>query len=291
MNSKVKGGIIVENTAETVTYFIKGSNLKLDKCELCLENKELKNSHLMPKALYKKLKGAFDGDDLVLNQSHDKSSVYTDFQITAHFLCAECESLFSRLGENSVVSECHGGTDKFPLLHRINEAKHFASIRGERWFNPIKCEFPNTERYLYFAASIIWRASGWPVAKNANQKSLGVHYQEEFRRYLLGEQGFPKNAYLAVYVDSDEDIVPKISFPTSSKKLGYHHHIFYIPGIKFSLVVGNDVGEIRNLSSVENTKVFFVSYSFKSHPDYQLMVGELMHEYKAKGRLAREKNV
>lgn len=55
--------------------------------------------------------------------------------------------------------------------------------------------------------------------------------------------------------------------------------------------MGNDVGEIRNLSSVENTKVFFVSYSFKRHPDYQLMVEELMHEYKAKGRLAREQNV
>lgn len=269
---------------------MKGGILRLGQCGLCLEHKELRNSHLMPKALYKKLKGAFDGDDLVLNQSHDKSSIYSDFQITSHFLCSECELRFSRLGENAVVSECHAGADKFQLLKRLKNAKQFASIRGEYWFNPIQNDFPNTDSYLYFAASIIWRASAWPMAKNSNQKSLGSHYQEEFRRYLLGEQEFPSNAYLAVYVDTDEDIIPKVSFPTSSKKLGYHHHIFYIPGVKFSLVVGENVGEIRKLSKAEATKIFFISYSFKKHPDYQFMVRELLQEYNPRGRLAREQN-
>ncbi|MDV7105503.1 hypothetical protein R3X26_13915 [Vibrio sp. TH_r3] len=272
---------------------MKGGTLRLGQCGLCLEYKELRNSHLMPKALYKKLKGAFDGDDLVLNQSHDKSSIYSDFQVTSHFLCSECELRFSRLGENAVVSECYTGTDKFPLLERLKSAKQFASTskRRESWFNPIQNDFPNTDCYLYFAASIIWRASAWPMAKNSNQKSLGPRYQEEFRSYLLGERGFPSNAYLAVYVDIDEDIIPKVSFPTSSKKLGYHHHIFYIPGVKFSLIVGGNVGEVRKLSSAQATKAFFISYSFKKHPDYQFMVRELLQEYKPKGRLARERHV
>ena len=262
--------------------------MKSGICGLCQESKTLKKSHLIPKALYKKLRSAFDGDDLVLNQEHDKSSIYSDFQVTANFLCVDCELRFSSQGENQVIPDCHSGVGQFPLLKRVNDSKEFASIKGERWINPLKNNFINVEQYLYFAASIFWRASAWPVSKNSNQKSLGNQYQEEFRNYLLGLQAFPKNAYLAVYVDTDQDITPTVSFPTSSKKLGYHHHIFYIPGIKFSLIVGHNAGEIINLSKLENTKVFFISYSFKNHPDYNFMTGKLISEFIPKGRLANE---
>ena len=141
------------------------------------------------------------------------------------------------------------------------------------------------EEYLYFAASVFWRASAWPRDIGKYRRALGVKYQEEFRRFLLGEEGFPENAYLGVYADNAKEKYPIMAFPSVSKKEGYHHHVFYLPGVKFSLVVGSNVGGVRKMSVAGNTKIFFIEYEFNKHPDFGLLVNQVKNEYTPRGRL------
>jgi hypothetical protein len=105
---------------------------------------------------------------------------------------------------------------------------------------------------------------------------------------LLGESDVPSNIYLAVYVDNDSTILPLISFPTASKKTGYHQHLFYIPGIRFSVILGAKADDVRSLYSKFDTKIFFVEYSFRDHPDFTLIHREVKYSLKPKGRLAQE---
>mgnify|MGYP000129665456 CR=1 FL=1 len=259
-------------------------------CGLCLKLGEVSKSHLMPKALYKKVRNGFDGNNIALFQNHNKVGRYTDTQITADFLCPSCESLFSRIGENIVIPYCYSGEKSFPMLNWMSSATHFEVHKNELWVNPIKNNFAHLDAFLYFALSIFWRASAWPKSENSNQGSLGSTYQEQFRKYLLGEQDFPANTYLTVYVDTDADIQPIMSFPTSIKKKGYHLHSFHIPGIKFNMCVGKDGPGVKELSESLGTRLFLVSYSFSKHPDYNNFRHQLISKFSHKGKLRDELN-
>ncbi len=141
---------------------------------------------------------------------------------------------------------------------------------------------------MYFAASIFWRASAWPSNIGKYKGALGSKYEEQFREFLIGEKDFPENAYLAVYIDRETRKIPIMTFPSVTKKSGYHHHIFYIPGVKFSLILGRNINNVKELSIRGNTKIFFVAYYFREHPDFNLLTNQLKNTYMPKGRLTKD---
>lgn len=248
----------------------------------------------MPRSLYLAIRNAYpsEGKEIVFSRMIDQSSFYTDYQVKEYFLCGDCENRLNKYGEGIVSSECHKGEGKFRLLEKIKAATPFATDGTEKWINPASDPTFYSKEYLYFGASIIWRASAgkWSDGLDSYQNSLGPKYQEQLRKFLVGESEFPDNVYLGVYADNDIEILPLISFPTVNKKSGYHHHTFYIPGIKFSFLIGASVGGIKQLSATYRTKIFFIEYSFNSHPDYKFIHKETKYTLKPKGRLADELN-
>ncbi len=257
-------------------------------CSLCKLPKTLKNSHLIPKSIYHILKKSFDGNDLVMSDSDKETIFYSDNQIKAHFLCEECEEKLNRFGENAVIPQCFKGSNEFILLDKISSATQFLSKGSEKWINPkIEDNFYDKE-YLYFAASIFWRASAWSSDIGNYKGSLGPKYEEQFRKFLMGEEGFPENAYLAVFADRATDKFPIIIFPSATKKHGYHHHVFYIPGVKFSLILGAKVDNVRKLSIQGNTKIFFVEYNFSEQADFALLTKQVKNKYIPSGRLKKD---
>lgn len=264
----------------------------LSNCGLCQKVEELQESHLMPKSLYSAIRNAYptEGKQIVFSRMSDRSSIYTDYQVKRPFLCKVCEDRLNKHGEKVVSPECHRGEGKFILLDKVKAANPVITYDGEKWISPKSSTGFQPDKYIYFAASIIWRASAgnWTDGLETYKNSLGRKYQEQIRKYLLGETDVPSNFYLAVYVDNDSDILPLISFPTVSKKTSYHHHIFYIPGIKFSVILGAKVGGVQSTYSTFNTKIFFVEYSFRKHPDFKLFHKETKYTLKPKGRLAQE---
>ena len=94
------------------------------------------------------------------------------------------------------------------------------------------------EQYLYFAASIFWRASAhrWKTGREwLDPISFDSTYQEQLRLYLLNEAAFPPNARVWVFVIK-EVVRPRMIYPPSTRVDGVGQHDFYIPGIHFALV-------------------------------------------------------
>ena len=261
----------------------------MSRCGLCLQDRVLKKSHLMPKSLYRVTRNFFpeSAKDHVHVSMKEGSSWLTNNQVKTPFLCGTCENLLSKEGEKTVCGECYRGDGKFILRDKVKNASAISTEGDKRWINPVKETTDiNSDAYLYFGASVIWRSSAgkWPDLIGKTRGSLGEKYQEELRRFLLGETGFPSKIYLLVSVDGDgdEEISPFVSFPVHGKSLGYHCHDFYIPGIRFSFFFGS----IREFKE-QKTQVLFVEYSFSKSKHFRTLAFDIA-KTKPRGRLADE---
>ena len=260
----------------------------MSRCGLCLQDRVLKKSHLIPKSLYRVTMNFYPepAKDYVHISMKEGSSWLTNNQVKTPFLCGTCENLLSKKGEKTVCGECYRGDGKFILRDEVKKASAISTEGDKRWINPIKETTDiNSDAYLYFGASVIWRSSAgkWPDLIGKRRGSLGEKYQEELRRFLLGETGFPSKIYLLVYVDGDEDIIPLVSFPEHGKSSGRHCHDFYIPGIRFSFFFGS-VREFKELK----TQVLFVECSFRKSKHFRTLASDIKTKTKPKGRLADE---
>jgi hypothetical protein len=100
------------------------------------------------------------------------------------------------------------------------------------------------DKLVYFSASVIWRASlrQWQIQKQVYKPiQIRSRYQEELRLFLLGQEGFPQNAVSVVYVSTSELPPLTAGFPDSLLDGDKEVHRFYIPGLWFHLVLGDDL--------------------------------------------------
>lgn len=263
-------------------------------CALCTKSAKLKDSHLMPKAVYRIISKNFSehGQNTVVITGSDKSAAYTDKQVKKHLLCECCELKFSKNGEDKVIP-LMARSNCFKLATKIKKFKKLSHEKEETWYFP-----PNDEiaiNFMYFAISIAWRlsASDWssfglPETKNSVREENMIAFSD----FLLGNAKLPANTYLAVYVDNQKVEIPFMSFPTIKNHDGYQHLVFSIPGIKFSLLAGKNAGAgIQEVFSNNATNVYFISRNLKTHPDYYFMVDFVKNESVARGRLLKERSL
>jgi hypothetical protein len=93
----------------------------------------------------------------------------------------------------------------------------------------------------YFAASIFWRGSIHPWNDDGTVPvSLGP-YQEQFRRYLMGLDAFPKDCALWVSVREAKEIDRLTYTPVGKKDGKCHVFKFPMPGLAFLLAVSKNV--------------------------------------------------
>jgi hypothetical protein len=120
---------------------------------------ELKESHLLPKALFKlvcdRVGGLGSGHVIVTKEK----SFYSDTQIKDYFLCGACESKFSINGESYVISQCHRGRGQFELRELLLSTTPVRDEEGHKVYEVSSLLGDKVEQYLYFAASVFWRAS------------------------------------------------------------------------------------------------------------------------------------
>ena len=213
-------------------------------CKLCLKNKELQDSHLMPRSLYKKSRNPQlpNSDPLVVTVDGAKQS---SFQLTDYVFCWDCEQLFSKNGENYVMRlvETNG---KFKLLGDLQKAK--AKVAGPKITAYSVFDTPGIDRdkIAYFAASVFWRASVhlWRYKDGSTTTiELGKRYNEEFRLYLLGKAPFPDNAFLTTIACTDPFSQIRFFMPGENMKNKDRVHIVMARGITFFLGVGRQLPE------------------------------------------------
>ncbi len=161
-------------------------------------------------------------------------------QVQMPFLCADCEQMFGAGGERYVLSQCcrpegfalrDGLKGRSPVLADDQIAVFDLEVGDE-----------NLEHITYFAASVFWRASAgrWKGDTGPLELiSLGTKYEDEFGSYLLGKQSFPGSSILVLLICSEDKPFRGASFPVSDRSSGCFKHWFYMPGLMFTMFVGN----------------------------------------------------
>jgi hypothetical protein len=213
------------------------------QCALCLQpNAKLQSSHLLPKALYKLVRGPVgQGRSKHVSVTPDRTTL-SDRQVEDYLLCEVCEQKLSRNGESYVLRQYSRGHGKFKLRQLLTAAVPVCEQGNTRLYEVTSLLGDFVEQYLYFAASVFWRASAhtWNFLDTSIRISLG-EYQEKFRLYLHGEAPFPVNARLHMHVSSDDDLTDTAIPPCSSAGDPPISHAFYIPGILFRIYIGCDL--------------------------------------------------
>jgi hypothetical protein len=218
----------------------------IELCALCMENKELQESHLLPAGLLRLLR-----DDALRNPNPVLMSLnhvgQTSSQAKQHLLCRDCEQRLNKNGENWVINHCyHEYEGAFRLRDFLRTASPILSGPKGGAYNASQVQEIEIEKLVYFAASVIWRASlkQWRIQKQMYEPiRLGSRYQEEFRLFLLGEAPFPENAISIVYVSTSEIPPLMAAYPDSLRDDHKHIHRFHIPGIWSHIVIGKNLSE------------------------------------------------
>lgn len=225
--------------------------MKHGKCKLCLQMRDLQNSHLMAAALYKKSRTPTNRNPNPLRVTA-RASVQTSHQLSNFVFCKDCEDRFNKNGERYVLSQVYDGI-RFPLLDTMQTL-------APSWRHP---EFggydvnvmPSVDRNKlgYFALSVFWRASAH-IWREPGEEPITIDlgaYNEPFRLYLLGQAGFPKDVALLVVVCTDK-LSHESFYPPN---LGWHGrdrtYTFMAKGINFMMAIGKQVpSPLRNLCAV-----------------------------------------
>jgi hypothetical protein len=143
-------------------------------------------------------------------------------QYKQHLLCSFCERRFNEGGEKYVLEIMNRRNQQFPLLAILQGAS--VTLDGGYWLQYSVQDTPTVDRakLAYFGISVFWRASivAWQDAFGGSEVriNLGDKYNEEVRRYLLGEASMPTYAFLTVYVCSDADSATTSFAPGNNEK-------------------------------------------------------------------------
>ncbi len=254
-------------------------------CGLCQQVKVLQKSHFIPKSIYALASKAFSEQAGKLSvYSHDKKYNLSQ-QITKYFLCDECEAVFDKCGENIVVKELFQKKDeavRFTLLDKLNSLSgQIASDKSIEWYFINDTNLIDVNAYTHLILGIIWKMSAtkWNNQYlDINCNSLGSHYTEQIRQYLLTENKmFLSNIYIICLVDNKEQSFPWFSTPKSLKLQGICHlYTFTAPGVKFLVFIGKkQPSELQKLFP-NNTHFCFGKRDFDNDRDIIEMVKRIM---------------
>lgn len=212
------------------------------KCKLCLEIKDLQDSHFISKGIFKILRE--DGwDNPNPWKFTKKGAVQTSKQQTAYLLCWDCEQRLNKNGEAWVLKHCLRKDGKFRL------ASILAARKPDVWVkdNPTKVYYAanipeiKIPALAYFAASIFWRGSIYHWKEDGSIPVELGPFQEEFREHLMGLKPFPQDCTLLLAVREGDEISRLTASPTTTRQGNFHVHTFPMPGLGFALAVGKNI--------------------------------------------------
>jgi hypothetical protein len=211
-------------------------------CQLCLQERELRSSHLIPKSSYRLLRneGFSNPNPFIHGVEH---SVQTSKQAQQYLLCSDCEQLFSKRGEAWVMSHCWRSVGDFPIQQILFRSTPIIANDELKIYAGSAIPELDMDKLVYFGASVFWRAAvcEWSFASQHVHITLD-RYAEELRRYLLDEATFPRDVVLHIGISALSGTLDASLFPKSSRtKTGIHRHRFTIPGMYFTMLAGSKI--------------------------------------------------
>lgn len=246
----------------------------LGTCRLCQRKAELQKSHYLPKAAYKAVSRSdrpTDGAPIKLD-FRNNAAVQTSAQVATPLLCADCEALFSREGEDYVMRRIYRRPGEFRLRDALSTVTPRETPTGNQFYF---CEdllgAVAAEPFAYFGLSVIWRGSSadWPDEAGEIRNCLGPKYDSAVRDFLLSGGPVPKNVRVDVRVEFDNPDLVGLSFPQFvgrvpvSKTSKARMFAFLIPGVRFDVLIGGGLDGSRHLAELGTRHpVIFYRYRY-----------------------------
>jgi len=136
-----------------------GKKEVIGECKLCLGFGELRDSHLVPAALYRLARARSrpkKPDPVLLTVAQRQQ---TSFQATQYLLCGRCETLFDQNGEDWVMKHCYRGRGRFRLRAILGASAPSAAEGDFKIYDASDNAAVRIDRLVYFCTSVFWRAS------------------------------------------------------------------------------------------------------------------------------------
>lgn len=175
----------------------------METCKLCLKNKELKKSHIIPDAFFQYVKKEQDdGRHIVITQD---SNSWGQETFSEKMLCGECEQKFS-LNFEQYAAEV--------LLHNPNKV----GVKVTQFGDHLELSGINYEKLKLFQMSLLWRAS---VSKLYFYKDVSLRPQQEekLRVSLLSLTAMRPNEYPCTFERVMNDVMPDAKERLSRKRV------------------------------------------------------------------------
>jgi hypothetical protein len=214
-------------------------------CKLCLKEKQLVSSHLIPRALY----AYCYKDEHRPIKYGDGFLLPTDRQTQDYLLCTDCEDTLNQGGESWISDKLATWERTFPLYDILRKLPADFDEDGMAVYFAAKNPEIKIDKIAHFALGLFWKASvhPWKAGEIEPRIELGP-YSEDIRKWLIGEASFPKNIYLIAALERPERAQIALNDPYRSRGNGWHSFIVHVPGLLFRLEAGKTVDEgLRSL--------------------------------------------
>lgn len=158
------------------------------RCRMCLHEKTLVRSHLMPAALY----------DYCRKGEHRPLKVGggivipTDRQTQDYLLCDDCENILNTGGERWILGKLATWERTFPLYDLLTKFPPVFDEDGMVVYLAAQIPEIDVGKVTHFALGLFWKASvhSWRGDRTDPRIDLGP-YSEAIRKWLLCHSGFP----------------------------------------------------------------------------------------------------
>ena len=227
-------------------------------CALCCEpNKILQDSHLIPRAVYEvcRTPDLKNPSPVIVTK---KVVLQAPHQISDYLLCKNCENRFNSRGESWILARLpRDGVS--PLYGALSKLQSVGSYGEDRLYVTAGCPDIDTQKLVYFAMSVYWRASvqRWKHLGGEVGIQLGK-YEEPLRKWLMDEDSFPRNMAIVVCIPPSPQALAMTYGPRAMQNSRFHVFTLYVPGVEFILFVGNRLPEDAVVACAQNTAEKFV---------------------------------
>jgi len=156
-------------------------------CKLCLEDKELCDSHYLPKRLYAfaRARQMKNPNPLVVS---GKSAKQVSDQLRGYVFCKGCEDLFNKNGEAWVLAKIpHDYGEPFPLQDALVPEKPLAIGKDVNLYDGSSIKAFDMEKLVYFGLSIFWRGA---ARRTIGNQRLGLALRRLTFRITLNRSAY-----------------------------------------------------------------------------------------------------
>jgi len=207
-------------------------------CKLCLQTKELQNSHYLPKGAYRvnRAPALKNPDPVVLSNDELRQS---SAQLSDYLLCSDCEQKFSKNGESWVLNNIpRNYGERFPMLDALKTETPIFEDGGTKCYAGAKVKSFDMEKIVYFAISIFWRGAVHDWWSSLHTEAPDVHlcaYEEPIRQFLLGTSPLSEDVALTVFVCPNGSVLNAMLVPWEAPLPECSRYFFYVSGLGFVL--------------------------------------------------------